>query len=142
MPSRKKPKSSDLTRCSSSSWAGSSSGVTRLRTSSASSGGPEAGVRLPVTRNMAGGGGAGAAGGALGGGAPGGHGGRAGHQQDIGRVARGRQVKQLVERRRGLRSARGGAFLAGRGAIQLSYDFGKFFRVVLAHWMSAVDVNR
>src|ERR1019366_9354152 len=105
MPSRKKPKSSDLTRCSSSSWAGSSSGVTRLRTSSASSGGPEGGVRLPVTRNM----------------------------------ARGRQVEQLVERGGGLRSARGGAFLAGRGAIQLGYDFGKFFRVVFAHWMFAID---
>src|ERR1017187_5094797 len=69
------------------------------------------------------------------------HGGRAGHQQNIGGVARGRQVEQLVERRRGLRSARRSGLLAGCGAIQFGYDFGKF-GVVFAHGMSAIDGNR
>ena len=52
--SRTKLKSTDLRFCNSSNCAGSSSGSTRLRTSSASSTAPAPGVKLPVTRSIAG----------------------------------------------------------------------------------------
>src|ERR1039458_8196129 len=52
--SRTKLKSTLLRFCSSSNWTGSSRGSTRLRTSSASSTAPAPGVRLPVTRSIAG----------------------------------------------------------------------------------------
>jgi hypothetical protein len=53
-PSRRKLKSTERFFCSSSSCGGASSGSTRLRTSSASSGGPEPGASAPLTRSTAG----------------------------------------------------------------------------------------
>jgi hypothetical protein len=56
---------------------------------------------------------------------------RAGDQQHVGGVPAGRESKQVIERRRGLRPSRR-RLLAGRRAVQLSHDLRKF-SVVFAH---------